>query len=89
MKVGFESVVFATQRAAAPLVTVNLIYVQYIYGTAPDFGATVPEKRADIVGVYNIYVPIWHCSRFWGNCSQKTGRYSGGLLLYAQIWLCS
>ena len=52
----------------------------YIYGTAPDFGATFPEKQADIVGVYNIYVPIWHCSRFWGNCSQKTGRYSGGLL---------
>ena len=52
----------------------------YVYGIAHDFGAIVPKKRADIVGVYYIYVHVWHCTRFWGNCSQKTGSLSWGTL---------
>ena len=34
----------------------------YMYGLAHDFGAIVPKKRADIVGVYYIYVHVWHCT---------------------------
>ena len=59
---------------------VDAYFYKHIYGFAPDFGAIVPEKRADIDGVYDIYVHILDCSRFRGNCSQKTGRYSGGIL---------
>ena len=29
----------------------------YLYGIAPDFGAIVPKKRADIVGAY--YIDIY------------------------------
>ena len=36
--------------------------LMYMYGFAHDFGAIVPKKRADMVGVYYIYVHVWCCT---------------------------
>ena len=45
----------------ADIVEVHYIDI-YMYGLAHDFGAIVPKKRADIVGVYYIYIHVWPCT---------------------------
>ena len=38
----------------------------YMYGIAHDFGAIVPKKRADMVGVYYIYMYMYSVAHNFG-----------------------
>ena len=49
-----------------------------MYGIAHDFGAIVPKKRADIVGVNNIYVRLsGKYKKFEKSCSSRLISFFG------------